>query len=250
MKNLFYNQIFFLLILIFIFSIILNCSGTEFQTVLYNADYYSDSKYEVLIRVETNPDIAQDETGRPGRNFYMDKYEYPNHPKITAENDAGKLPMINVSWYEAKDLCNSHGKRLCSIYEWRETCYADPANHGSRKTDNNPSYLYPYSSDYNTDKCVTETSSAGIVGSRSECIQSVGQGGIGSETLNSIYDLSGNVWEWVNHDFYGQADQFEGQQAIVGGYYFNGRSATCGLNIITSSNTSNEKIGFRCCRDE
>ncbi len=37
-------------------------------------------------------------------NFYMDKYEFPN--KI------GEYPVTNVTWYEAKALCESVGKRF------------------------------------------------------------------------------------------------------------------------------------------
>ena len=44
----------------------------------------------------------------------MDIYEFPNQK--------GKMPMGNVTWTEAKSLCETEGKRLCSSAEWGRAC--------------------------------------------------------------------------------------------------------------------------------
>ncbi|MEW5946680.1 MAG: SUMF1/EgtB/PvdO family nonheme iron enzyme, partial [bacterium] len=44
----------------------------------------------------------------------IDRYEYPN-----AE---GEYPLVNVSWQDARDICESHGKRLCASSEWIYAC--------------------------------------------------------------------------------------------------------------------------------
>ena len=217
----------------------IDCSQPSYQTILYNAEYIAINESSSLNVDASFGIIPSDAQGRPGKNFHMDLYEFPNHPNDENAGDSGFLPQINVNWYEARDICQSFGKRLCSVYEWRETCFSD--GNGKRKTDSDTSWSYPYDGEYNTDICVTETSSAATVGSRSGCITS----SLGFE----ISDMSGNVWEWVNHDFYGQGDEFQGQQAIVGGYYFSGGNAKCSATLILSTNTKNERKGFRCCSD-
>ena len=48
------------------------------------------------------------------KHFCIDEYEYPNEP--------GAIPMVMVSWYEARRLCEDHGKRLCGDDEWTLAC--------------------------------------------------------------------------------------------------------------------------------
>jgi len=219
-----------------------SCSNNQFESALYNIDYQATQESGVLT-VDVNTGIIPiDNVGRPAKDFHMDLYEFPNNPYIESVQN-GYLPMINVTWYEARDLCQSFGKRLCTIYEWRETCFSNGA--GKRKTDSNSEWRYPYSNAYQTDFCVTETSSPAKSGKTVECRNSF-LGIPGSK----IADQSGNVWEWVNHDFYNQAGQFDGLQAITGGYYFTGDKATCNLTLIVSKSIKNEKTGFRCCRDK
>ncbi len=228
--------------IIFVVCLFAACSQNEFQTILYNSEYVATNESTVLT-VDANVGVIPiDSSGRPNKDFRMDLYEYPNHPADSDADDQGFLPQINVTWFDAQAICQSHGKRLCTIYEFRETCYSDGT--GKRKPDSpaTETWNYPYPAEYNTDLCVTETSSAATVGSRPGCVTSL----LGP----LIADLSGNVWEWVNHDFYGQGSQFEGQQAVVGGYYFSGASATCGQTLIMPTSTKSDKVGFRCCRDK
>lgn len=216
------------------------CSYNSYQSKLYNLAYIASNESSLLRVDPTTGTIPQDTNGRPYSDFYMDLYEFPNNNVDENAGRSGELPIVNVSWYEARDYCESVGKRLCTVYEWRETCYSNGA--GKRKTETSSTYEYPYDGEYDPDVCVTETSSVARSGSRPGCTTtSLGE---------RISDMSGNVWEWVDHDFYGQADQFEGQQAMVGGYYFSGSTAKCGLTILTSTNTKSDKIGFRCCRDK
>lgn len=225
-----------MLVLLFILNGMFFCSNDGFQTVLYNAEYLAENETDVLA---VNSVIPVDDYGRPSRDFHIDRYEYPNHPASAQSN--GYLPQVNVTWYEARDICISYGKRLCTIYEYRGVCSGDGA--GGEKTDTrDATWQYPYDGSYSADACVTEKSSVSVSGSFSECVT--------TSAGDNVYDLSGNVWEWVDHDFYGQADQFEGQQAIVGGYYFSGSNAKCSLTLVVPKDLKNEKTGFRCCRDK
>jgi len=47
-------------------------------------------------------------------HFCVDRYEYPNQ--------AGVKPTVSVTWDEARELCATEGKRLCTADEWTQAC--------------------------------------------------------------------------------------------------------------------------------
>lgn len=216
------------------------CTKVQYESILLTNKYIPGNETkELQVPPLPGAPIPQDSLGRPFQSFHMDMYEYPNDPARPEEEYGGSLPMVNINYFEAQELCERAGKRLCTIYEWRQTCGSDGT--GMLKTETDSQFEYPYFGEYDPDACVTETSSADIVGRRQSCSIIFGSKG--------VFDLSGNVWEWVDHDFYGQSDQIGGKKAIVGGYYFSGVDAKCSLNLIVPTSHSNEKTGFRCCRD-
>lgn len=46
--------------------------------------------------------------------YWIDRYEYPNRK--------GEYPLVGISWQEATDACQSHGKDLCSVSAWEQAC--------------------------------------------------------------------------------------------------------------------------------
>lgn len=113
--------------------------------------------------------------------FCMDKYEYPNEP--------GALPVSWKSWYEAKSMCESKGKRLCKDYEWTFACEGPEIK------------PYPYGDGLHRDhqacntarkwKDYTKTPKDELYqgepsGSRQSCVSPFG-----------VYDMPGNVDEWA-----------------------------------------------------
>lgn len=221
------------------------CVKTQFENILYTQKYISSNETGVLkVPPDFGAHIPQDSLGRPFRPFHMDLYEYPNDPVRPDDPDAadaGSFPLVNVNYYEAEELCEAAGKRLCSIYEWRMACLSDGTGLEKTESSNNSLLVYPYFDVYVDDNCATEKSSTAKSGSHPSCAITFGS--------KSVFDLSGNVWEWVDHDFYGQADQIGDSKAIVGGYYFSGPDADCLENLIVDTDHENDKTGFRCCRD-
>src|SRR5271165_6629715 len=59
-------------------------------------------------------DVEMPGTEVPMGGFYMDLLPWPN--------EVGAIPTTNVSRDEAKTLCDSKGKRLCSELEWERAC--------------------------------------------------------------------------------------------------------------------------------
>ena len=102
--------------------------------------------------------------------FWIDKYPFPNHP--------GEFPKTNVDWFEARTLCTSLGKRLCTEEEWEKACKG-PHNH-----------RYPYGNSYQEGTC-------NVTGNyMDDWYQPVGRYG-SCVSGYGVADMSGNINEWT-----------------------------------------------------
>jgi hypothetical protein len=151
-----------------------------------------------------------------GKNVCVDAYEFPNKH--------GEKPRNMVSQDAASHLCESVGKRLCSIEEWQAAC---KGNSNSR---------YPYGSAYNQTKCATDLKSAkepNRSGFKEHC-----------RSWHGMYDMSGNVWEWTS-----TPAQREGLFLVAGGAWNTQNKSSC-TETSYSFYPQNEYpfVGFRCCK--
>lgn len=147
-------------------------------------------------------------------NFYIDKYEFPN--KI------GEYPVTNVTWHEAKTLCESVGKRLCTDEEWVRACRGPQ---GLR---------YPYGAVYDGSKCNSE--------SQVDAPMRIGETPRTCVSGYGVYDLNGNVWEWVGVSL-------EDDVMVRGGAWSSESCAECALKMwVNAPYIQSVRGGFRCCR--
>ncbi len=143
--------------------------------------------------------------------FCIDKVEYVS--------DSKAVPETEINWAEAQMLCLEKGKRLCKLSEWKSACY-------SSKT-----YHFGYGNKYSPENCNTEGKNVWAKGDKNNgCVSSEG-----------VFDLIGNVWEWVE-------DVQQGAHVIAGGSFNQGSAASCNLDFPSVINTSSEEVGFRCCQ--
>jgi len=150
----------------------------------------------------------------PSGNFYIDKYEFPNH--------YGYYPLLRLTWPEACAECRKQGKELCTPEQWEAAYY------GNKKL------RYPYgpvSKVNDRDYCNTYgsmDSSAVPSGLYENCVNDLG-----------IYDMGGNVFEWVsrNEKEVFMADQSYLLTSIEGALY-----------NIEGADHRHEFLGFRCCK--
>ncbi len=171
------------------------------------------------------------------KKFCIDRYEYPNKP--------GDKPVIMKTWYEARDTCQSVGKRLCGESEWTLAC------------EGQEHLPYPYGYQRNSEACnidkphpdVNEKALADPrlrdaeverlwqgepSGTREACVSPFG-----------VHDMAGNVDEWVvnesGHPF---------KSGLKGGYWGPVRTRCRPMTTAHNEEFSFYQIGFRCCSEQ
>jgi hypothetical protein len=162
----------------------------------------------------------------PGTMVCVDRHEASQGPAGEALSVAGAEPWTSVTWDDAAAACEASGggKRLCDEEEWFQACEG-PAR-----------LAYPYGESYDEDRCNGLEHGAGVpvqTGSMAGC-----EGGV-----PGLFDMSGNVWEWV--------DRCADGLCRVRGGSFNRREVglRCSADLGFDPAERYGAIGFRCCRD-
>jgi len=147
-----------------------------------------------------------------GGGFCIDKYEFPNKK--------GVAPFRGLDSDEAIQLCASRGKRLPTPAEFTLACG------GAEKA------TFPYGSSHVPDKCRSGLSWAdgpAPSGSYPGCER------------NGVYDLAGNVWEWVRPP--------DGQLIIAGGAWNTASTnSTCHSFDLMQNGVISPNVGVRCVK--
>ncbi len=177
------------------------------------------------------------------KHFCIDQYEYPNQ--------LGTIPMVMVTWYEARRLCEAQKKRLCGDDEWTLAC------EGPERLP----YPYGWARDRtacNIDRLWVQPNDA-ILGSRTaspSLIQAevdrlskrVPAGSMPRcKSPYGVMDMAGNVDEWtVNITLDGKPYA----SAFKGGHWISGARNRCrGVTVSHDEATYYYSEGFRCCAD-
>ncbi len=193
--------------------------------------------------------------------FYLDVYETtvsryaeflasqkPDAPFKWNEATAGaheNKPAVGVNWYDARDYCRWVGKRLPTEAEWEIA---------ARGTEGR---IYPWGSAHPT----RGHANAGETRWRGyNTLSNVGRFELG-KTPEGVYDLSGNLWEWVA-DWYDPTyyqfsvrDNPKGPsagplRALRGGAWNNDSKAIRSSNRAGyAPDARRNDVGFRCAQD-
>ncbi|MEE2828324.1 MAG: SUMF1/EgtB/PvdO family nonheme iron enzyme [Myxococcota bacterium] len=130
-------------------------------------------------------------------SFCIDRYEYPNR--------LGELPRVNVSWNEAQKLCAERSRRLCSSDEWERACRSSE------------SWTWSYGPRFDPKRCNTPLQGADGPGQSPIPLAPSGSFA-GCRSPEGVYDLNGNVSEWVadpwDAQLYGSPDGASQSRAL------------------------------------
>lgn len=175
-------------------------------------------------------------------------YNYWN--SIEFQEKFRNKPVINISWQDAQNYCQSQGKRLPTEAEWE---YAAKGG--------NSNFYYPWGN---------EKPQAGSANRSGANYKNAWQLGDGLDTVGTydpngygLYDMAGNVWEWVYDyylpQYYEESPKYNpvthknGKCCVVrGGSWFSKDAShlrtTNRFWIEDKPNKSLRSVGFRCVK--
>lgn len=149
-----------------------------------------------------------------------------------------EVPALNVTWFEAKAACEKAGRRLCTEEEWVSVCQNARAidDNGNRELadDMIEGTAYPYGDFHENGRCWD--------GREAPEFRPVYTGEHpGCATPTGVYDLTGNVEEWV-----GATPE---TAALLGGAWDTSDDhARCyRRNDTFGPGFAGPRTGFRCC---
>jgi formylglycine-generating enzyme required for sulfatase activity len=157
--------------------------------------------------------------------FFIDRYEVTQeqYAKVIEENPSffkgSNRPMENVNWHEANAYCLKVGKRLPTEWEWE---YA--ARGGS-------AYAYYWGD-------AMDDAYAWYKGNSNKQTHPVGEK---KPNAFGLYDMSGNVWEWMASDH-----ELGGKVQRGGSWRNNAISERSSHRILSNPIYRYHYVGFRC----
>jgi peroxiredoxin len=172
-------------------------------------------------------------------SFFIDAFEASIDKNGRAVTRPNSHPA-HVSWFDAKAACEKSNKRLCSEKEWVSSCTGqlavDNNKNGFFADDDVEGRMYPYGDFYERGRCRDSEDkykgTPGRTGSLAGC-----------RTGTGIYDLAGNISEWVGNE--------RRTAALVGGDYRSSSRASCNKrSAMYGPGYRNKTTGFRCCSDQ
>jgi formylglycine-generating enzyme required for sulfatase activity len=152
---------------------------------------------------------------------------------------SGNIPVRSVDWCDAVAYCTWAGKRLCGKIgggSVPQSDFTNPAiNQWLYACSNAGTQPYPYGSTYEAGVCNTDLEAGApvAVGTNAKCV-----GG-----FPGIFDMVGNVWEFVD-----APDTTQNTILIYGSSYSNNDpSYGCSTGFAFPFAGKADDVGFRCC---
>ncbi|MFZ5469119.1 MAG: formylglycine-generating enzyme family protein [Myxococcota bacterium] len=220
----------------------LDPSGDPRKTTPMNAHGIALASAVALMTTTPPPACPAGMTRVPGLASCIDRYEASltsgdkgaadgRGTTAKAQSKAGRRPAVRVSQLQAKAMCANANKRLCTRAEWLAACQGSD---GKR--------TYAYGSAFVSKRCHDRPLAA-----QRDLTEAMPTGSLKAcRTPEGVYDLSGNVWEWL-------ADSDAEVAALIGGGFGNDdHHLACqhpAEHLSQPVTQQAEALGFRCCVD-
>ena len=182
-------------------------------------------------------------------DFLIDTFESSLSEGGAATVGRHQVPATQMSWFAARDACAAAGKRLCAEAEWVAACQSaapvDDDGDQQFADDMVEGMTYPYSDYHNPTRCWDGHSRGTKCGpEKDQDCRPVYTGELpGCVTQDGVYDMTGNVEEWVG-------TSAEGAVLLGGAFDTSKDHARCyRRNDTYGPGFANIRTGFRCCKD-
>lgn len=175
-------------------------------------------------------------------SFCMDRYEAPNQ--------AGVPPQAMLTAKDAADFCAARGKRMCTEAEWVRACQGPAGT------------AFPYGKTYQRSRCNDDKvwkvpswttlgtwPSAAAQAEAKRLYQADRSGSrTGCVSAEGVYDLTGNVAEWVVRSFPNSKNYDHVMKGCYWSGCYGGSSPSCGfVNPAHPGSFRTYEAGSRCC---
>ena len=173
-------------------------------------------------------------------HFFIDTFEASVDDAGKASSGKHQIPGTRMSWFAAKDACESAGKRLCTEQEWVTACQGafavDDDGNGAFADDMVEGTTYPYGEYHEKGRCWD--------GKDRDDFRPVYTGETpGCVSADGVYEMTGNVEEWVG-------TSAESAVLLGGGFDTTKDFARCyRRNDTYGAGYANKRTGFRCCKN-
>ena len=170
--------------------------------------------------------------------------DFTNHCNWREQLDRENHPINCIKWAQAKAYCEWADKRLCTESEWEKA---------ARGTDER---IYPWGNEQATCNLAIISENGGGCGENHTWVVASKPAGI-----FGLYDMVGNVWEWVEDDWHGDYVRAPSDGSAWIDTPRSNQRTMCGGGLRHSSSLSrasarNDRIlegvddylGVRCCR--
>jgi len=162
--------------------------------------------------------------------------------------DKEQHPINCVDWDQAAAFCAWEGKRLCTEAEWEKAARGGCELYSACEAE---SPLFPWSD--GDPSCGLAT----FLGCNCNGTCQIGSSSAGASPYG-VYDMSGNVWEWVQDTYFagydgapddGSAWDGGNHRVYRGGGWISMASALRVSNRVDyEADMLNDALGFRCCK--